>query len=47
MLLVKCIYFGVCVLVCICVIKFEVLLTPGIVATAIVFYSVDFNDVII
>ena len=42
MLLVKCIFF-----VCIFVIKFEVLLTPGIVATALVFDSVDFNDITI
>ena len=39
--------FVVCVLVCICAITFEVLLTPDIVTTAIVFYSVDFNDIII
>ena len=30
--------------VCICVIKFEVLLAPGIAATALVFVLVDFND---
>ena len=41
-LLVKCIFF-----VCICVIKFEVLLTPCIVATALVFHSVDFYEVTI
>jgi hypothetical protein len=33
--------------VCICVIKFEVLLIPSIGATALVFDSVDFNDVTI
>ena len=43
MLLLKCVFFCVCIFV----MKFEVLLTPGIVATAIVFDSVDFNDVII
>ena len=30
--------------VCIYVIKFEVLLAPGIAATALVFVLVDFND---
>jgi len=30
--------------VCICVIKFEVLIASGIAAAALVFVSVDFND---
>jgi hypothetical protein len=33
--------------VCICIIKFEVLLIPCIAATALVFDLVDFNDVTI
>jgi hypothetical protein len=33
--------------VCICVIKFEVLLIPSIAATTSVFDLVDFNDVTI
>jgi hypothetical protein len=35
------------VFVCICVIMFEMLLVPSIAATALVFDSVDFNDITI